>query len=802
MADEQLQRDQAALRAAIDSISNETLKTHMLAALSSFDSSDSITSSPAPSTAQTESDKSDAVVKELLKKEVKVQEPRDALFVAIHALLLEAGFKLSTSASSEFVLPENWDANSASGLFTADYVHPNDDSIKFSLQGLFVGGKFEVYISDDKNHTHSKELRWVFTHIALLVGGGDAFPPNLGGGNPDMMVGPDHPLFGRRGDPSMGPVPGARFDPFGPSIDPLGPSGFGRVPGRGPAPRMPFGGPGPDHLRMPRDNDDMDPGFGLAPASEQELKTVLRLMLTDRFVSSDVLTAMAQWLVQLSNRSGDLNLLDVKVLEQDDEKQSGSYMELVKQMYVTLGGSGNVRLQLAEMLGKLVATKEHAKGVVRSGILCTLLQAALEQPDEVMDAVLLQNFILVGTRVASFVCYGDVASGLSSESKLPITEKRHEVCELVVALMLSGVSLVFAEAVRLLQLLIDNAACRALLSEVLDLRGALEKAHTLARLRDNKLTHDAYFRDLCDTQYSMLSPEIDDFERKHGGLVGLPMEADAPAGDNAEDSNLEQVLRQATDCKTRGNVFFRRGNFPTARVFYRRAVAMLHTAQLQEETALRTLPVDKLLARCSIGASVQVCSRRGDDWQDAMVSDVEENGASSQVEVLYDVGDQEDEWVSISRIRLRMNTTLLSAFEDLAVDCSMNMGKTFSALGDHDQAEQCFSRALTLRGGTLIAALYARGLSNMARRDLTAAQQDLWNANQQCCAQQKNSASGGKSKTNARDAKQTRDLHRQIVSAYKKLQQMHANKKRLDKKVIKQMVKYLATIPGLQDESN
>ncbi|KAF4322079.1 hypothetical protein G195_002971 [Phytophthora kernoviae 00238/432] len=184
MADEQLQRDQAALRAAIDSISNETLKTYMLAALSSFDSSESITSSPAPSTAQTESGKSDAVVKELMKKEVKVQEPRDALFVAIHALLLEAG-------------------------------------------------------------------------------GGDAFPPNLGGGNPDMMVGPDHPLFGRRGDPSMGPVPGARFDPFGPSIDPLGPSGFGRVPGRGPAPRMPFGGPGPDHLRMPRDNDDMDPGFGL-----------------------------------------------------------------------------------------------------------------------------------------------------------------------------------------------------------------------------------------------------------------------------------------------------------------------------------------------------------------------------------------------------------------------------------------------------------------------------------------------------------------------------------------------------------
>ncbi|KAG7397703.1 hypothetical protein PHYBOEH_000323 [Phytophthora boehmeriae] len=329
MTDEQFQRDQAALRATIDGVSHEALKAHMLAALNSFGSQDSAQSSPAtPSTSQTESDKSDAIVKKLMEKEVKVQKPRDALFVAIHALLLEAGFKLSTRASSEFVLPENWDANSASGLFTAEYVHPNDDSINFSLKGLFVGGKFEVYISDDKDNTQSmelsvdefiapdelmapvaaasllhnlKELRSQFALFAEgnrptkknpstsavssplvhpppreandrnygapppfgipAVGGGDAFPPNLGGGNPDMLVGPGHPLFGHRGDPSVGPVPGARFDPFGPSIDPLGPSGFGRGPGRGPAPRMPFGGPGPDHLRMPRDDDD-NFGFG------------------------------------------------------------------------------------------------------------------------------------------------------------------------------------------------------------------------------------------------------------------------------------------------------------------------------------------------------------------------------------------------------------------------------------------------------------------------------------------------------------------------------------------------------------
>ncbi|KAG7393265.1 hypothetical protein PHYPSEUDO_011270 [Phytophthora pseudosyringae] len=332
MTDEQLQRDQAQLRAAIDGVSSEAFKSHMLAALSAFvtPTSSAQATPAAGDAAQSESDRSDAVAAKLRGKSVTVQTPRDALFVAIHALLLEAGYKLSADASSEFALPENWDANSANGLFNAAYVHPNDDSVQFSLQSLFVGGKFEVYISDDTDHTHSielsvekfvvsggestapvsasgslqnlKELREKFTPFAESirpakkketapsvrspgfvhppdrddrgygvpspasippVGRGDAFPPGLGGGNPDMLVGPEHPLFGHRGDPSVGPVPGARFDPFGPSIDPLGPSGGFRPPSRGPAPRMPFGGPGPDHLRMPHD-DDMDSGFGFS----------------------------------------------------------------------------------------------------------------------------------------------------------------------------------------------------------------------------------------------------------------------------------------------------------------------------------------------------------------------------------------------------------------------------------------------------------------------------------------------------------------------------------------------------------
>ncbi|KAG6594202.1 Tetratricopeptide TPR1 [Phytophthora cinnamomi] len=539
------------------------------------------------------------------------------------------------------------------------------------------------------------------------------------------------------------------------------------------------------------------------PASEQDLELVLGTMLADRIVSSDVLAAMAQWLVQLSGSSGSrpplgTNLLDVKLSGGEQEE---TFLELMKQMYVTLGGNLQLRQQLAATLEKLVATKDQAKQVVKSGVVRSLLQIALEQSGNGGDGVLLQNFVLVGTRVASLVCFAAPTSelpgkGSDGDSVSLVDKKRRTVCELVVALMLSGVSLVFADGVRMLQLVIDNVPCRALLPTVPDLRGALEKAHTLVRTKDSKLAHDEYLKELCEVQFGLLSPEIDTYERQHGSVVGLPSDDEAPR----DDKSGEKTLERATTYKTQGNVFFRRGNYPTARVFYRRAIAVLRATQLQEETSLRSLSVNDLLARCSIGASIQVCSRRGDEWQDAMVSDIEENGAASQVEVLYDDGDQEDEWVPISRVRLRMNTTLLTAFDDLAVDCSMNMGKAFTALGDHDQAVQCFSHALTIRGGKLIAALYSRGVANMARRDLTAAQQDLWDANQQCRVQQKSSTSGGTSKTNTRDAEQMRALHKQIVAAYKKLQQMHANKKRLDKKVIKQMVKYLSTIPALQDE--
>ncbi|KAF1334114.1 Fbxo7/pi31 domain, partial [Globisporangium splendens] len=357
---EQLQHEKAQLRDAIERIQDVQLKVrasvyayicdlpaHMLQALDAFDAQDHDTTpggdqSSGPQSTQRESDRDDPIVIALRAKNVKVKHARDVVFLAVHGLILESGFQLEgdASAQKEFELPSDWDANSGNGLFTATYRHPNDLSIKFELQGLFVGNKFEVYISDDKEHTHSIELS-VDDHAvatstttspsepkpaaSLLqnmdalrlrytpfienivpkkkeeprpvggasssvrpppgvptsggddrdyppasplrippVGSGDVFPPSIGGGDPGMLVGPDHALFGRRHDPTRGPVPGSRFDPYGPPIDPLGMPGYGRPRPQHPAPSVPFGEPNPDHLRMPRD-DDMNFGFGQPP---------------------------------------------------------------------------------------------------------------------------------------------------------------------------------------------------------------------------------------------------------------------------------------------------------------------------------------------------------------------------------------------------------------------------------------------------------------------------------------------------------------------------------------------------------
>ena len=77
----------------------------MLAALNAFDPSPSTTvaSSFSTSSAQKASDANDAIAVKLNEMSVTVQEPRDALFLAIHALLLEAGSGGTFDASMDMM---------------------------------------------------------------------------------------------------------------------------------------------------------------------------------------------------------------------------------------------------------------------------------------------------------------------------------------------------------------------------------------------------------------------------------------------------------------------------------------------------------------------------------------------------------------------------------------------------------------------------------------------------------------------------------------------------------------------------
>lgn len=535
----------------------------------------------------------------------------------------------------------------------------------------------------------------------------------------------------------------------------------------------------------------------------KSLQSVLRIASRERFESREILAAIAQCIVVLAlqRRPDQVSLLTVKLPVENDDEDDFSYLSLLKQMYVTLDDFA-VRQEIIEALLVLIESKEHVKATIRAGFLRSLLQVAIddnkskaaqgiidnEDDDDEGQAVsdlnedLMLNCAKVLAHIATFVCHESAPSTTAAaqqDSEIADHSSELFVCELVVQLMLSGVSLVFEEGARLLQMLVESQGLRALLVTVMDLRGALEKASTLAQQKENKLrVQDPYLVMLCHQQYEQLRPEIDAYERANGvSLIGLPSDPDRFTETNG---GSESVVTLALSCKERGNWFFRRGNFPTARAFYRRAVSLLRMAQLQKDQELATLSKEEVLHKCSAGASVQVLTLPRRVWKNAMVSDVEDG----QVEVIFD-DDESEEVVDPSRVRLRMATNVLDTFEALEVDCSMNMGKAFSQLYDHERAVECFSHVLQLKRNLHVGALYHRGVAHLALHDLKGAQQDLWTANQL-----------------ARKLDNEKALLKQIVAAYKRLQLLHSNKKKMDKKIIKQMMNYLSTIPGVQEEES
>ncbi|KAJ0412844.1 hypothetical protein ATCC90586_002474 [Pythium insidiosum] len=449
------------------------------------------------------------------------------------------------------------------------------------------------------------------------------------------------------------------------------------------------------------------------PDDALAVDAVVARMESDRFAALDVQSSLAMTLV--------------RGLESGFFTMRSGVLDLVKQYYVTQHDA-KTRDALSSCLRQRLGTKDEAKALVNAGLCRALLQTALdalraeaalarlqgeavddEDPDsaDAASVALLRNCVDVFRQMSSLVCPSQAAR--SSRE----THDLRALCESVVVLGLSRVTIVLEEVVRLLQMLVEYAPSdrvtivleevvrllqmlveyapseSILVTDTPDARGVLDKLTTLTTTPKPTIA-DAGLAQLCRGLHGRLVPKIDAFERQHGSLVGLPTDDD---DDDKEDGDAlernveraaERELERAALCKTRGNAFFQRGNVCTARVFYRRAIALLRKAEMQAEQRLSSLARDDLLAQCSVGASVLVLqpdgSRRG-----AMIADVE----GDSIEVIYD-GDgdenEEEDVVPLTRIRLRLPTALLHRFLTLHVDCAMNMGKVFAQLSDHENA--------------------------------------------------------------------------------------------------------------------
>ncbi|GLE07931.1 hypothetical protein PINS_up018760 [Pythium insidiosum] len=396
-------------------------------------------------------------------------------------------------------------------------------------------------------------------------------------------------------------------------------------------------------------------------------------MAGDRFAALEVQTAIAATLAT-GLRNG-FFAMDTIVLD------------LAKQFYVTLHDA-KARDALATSLKQRLLTKDDVKALVTAGLSRAMLQTALdalraeaalarwqgddadvggdeeEDVSEAPDAAsvaLLRNAVDVFTRLSRLVCPQPATQRATiHDGRLPA------LCTSVVSLGLSRVTLVLEDVVRLLQMLVEYAPTESvLIATVPDLRGVLEKLTVLTTTPSTRPTiADAGLAQLCRSLRDRLLPQIDAFERLNGSLVGLPTDDDDDSGSIQVDTTVaaiaERELERAALCKTRGNAFFQRGNVCTARVFYRRAIAMLRQAEAQAEQRLSSLDKADVLAQCSVGTSVLVRQRDG-SRRSAMIADVEGN----LIEVIYDgdnADEEEEETVPVTRIQLRLPTALLQRF--------------------------------------------------------------------------------------------------------------------------------------------
>ncbi|OQR94757.1 hypothetical protein ACHHYP_20044 [Achlya hypogyna] len=301
---QQAEKDRNEVREIVDRLGDGLVKTHMLKALAELDAMIAAEATPSPE---------DNLVTRIRQGNMRVTRAQDALALAVHFLMLEGGFVTPGAPSDDaWCVPSNWDMNAAEGIYVFTYTIGTRPTLQFKLKALYIGTTLAVHITNDQDKTSSVELsaevyirdlaltnvnpadvlqnvpklrqQWCSFLVSVAppendpvdlrvrrtpppppatslqepsmgypgipsVGQGDVFPDfGMGGGRDSgMLVGPNHPIFG--GPPSFpGTVPGARFDPFGP-VHPRPMQPFPNRPR--PAPHMPFGGPDPDHLRMP-----------------------------------------------------------------------------------------------------------------------------------------------------------------------------------------------------------------------------------------------------------------------------------------------------------------------------------------------------------------------------------------------------------------------------------------------------------------------------------------------------------------------------------------------------------------------
>ncbi|RHZ01855.1 hypothetical protein DYB35_006713 [Aphanomyces astaci] len=186
----------------------------------------------------------DPLISRMKTQAVLVKQPQDALV-----------------ADTSLFLPPHWDKHSDQGMFVFQYSHPYAPATTYTLKVPNLLSYVPTYIRDSTSTLAGDAVQQSAADSDSLrlpdrrpvpapplypnVGGGDAFPeflgppnPILGRRDPGMEVGPGHPLFGGQVG-GYGPVPGARFDPYGP----VGPSHLFRPqPGRQPRGPPLFGG--------------------------------------------------------------------------------------------------------------------------------------------------------------------------------------------------------------------------------------------------------------------------------------------------------------------------------------------------------------------------------------------------------------------------------------------------------------------------------------------------------------------------------------------------------------------------------